>query len=108
MRIKFMRQIIRKLKTIYYFIFTQLAYRCLRRRNGIPSNVSKNINLVCTFGLNNGLTNGANYNFLALEKLGYIVRKVDITPAIRNFIVQPHRFFSLHGHCVNLLREKNS
>jgi glycosyltransferase involved in cell wall biosynthesis len=84
MRIKFMRQIIRKLKTIYYFIFTQLAYRCLRRRNGIPSNVSKNINLVCTFGLNNGLTNGANYNFLALEKLGYIVRKVDITPAIRN------------------------
>jgi hypothetical protein len=29
MRIKFMRQIIRKLKTIYYFIFTQLAYRLL-------------------------------------------------------------------------------
>jgi glycosyltransferase involved in cell wall biosynthesis len=81
-----MRLVFRAAKSVYYFLFLRLAHFCLSRhayQARLVPNPPK-INLVCRFGIQNGLTNGANYHFLALETLGYSVRKVDITPAIKN------------------------
>jgi glycosyltransferase involved in cell wall biosynthesis len=81
-----MRRIVRIAKSAYYFLFLNLAYYYLRRRGeqAQATLTSSKINLVCRFGIQNGLTNGANYHYLAFESLGYPVHKVDITPAIKN------------------------
>lgn len=72
-------------KSTYYFFFFRLAYLRLRRRGkSPPPPIVGKINIVCRYGIQNGLSNGANYHALSLEKLGYCVRKVDVTPAIAN------------------------
>ena len=73
-------------KSIYYFFFAKIAHTALRKSKAQDEKThsKKTINIVCRFRVQNGLTNGANYHMCALEKLGYDVRRIDITPAIRN------------------------
>ncbi|MDE1902175.1 MAG: hypothetical protein KGI37_11150, partial [Alphaproteobacteria bacterium] len=71
-------------KSVYYFFFRQIAYLRLRGHGHAGTPQSGAINIVCRFGVQNGLANGALYQCLAFEKLGYAARKVDITPAIKN------------------------
>lgn len=82
-----MKQRIFKLaKALYLSAFTRLAYRAMRRKQGVPANQRSagSIKIVCRYGLKNGLANGAVYNGLALETLGYEVEQPDVTSALRN------------------------
>ncbi|MDE1901194.1 MAG: glycosyltransferase family 4 protein [Alphaproteobacteria bacterium] len=79
-----MRRVMGIAKSVYYFFFRQIAYLRLRGRGHAGTPQSGAVNIVCRFGVQNGLANGALYQCLAFEKLGYAARKVDITPAIKN------------------------
>ena len=81
-----MERIFRLAKSLYLAVFTAVAYRAMRREQGDRSNERSpgSIKIVCRYGLKNGLTNGAIYNGLALETLGYEVEQPDVTLAMRN------------------------
>ncbi|MDX9690758.1 MAG: glycosyltransferase family 4 protein [Alphaproteobacteria bacterium] len=81
-----MRHLLRVAKRIYYFFFTRVAYAAVRKTSlsARQAQASRRINIICRFGVQNGLTNGANYHARALERLGHDVQCVDITPTIKN------------------------
>jgi glycosyltransferase involved in cell wall biosynthesis len=81
-----MSRLIGIMKSIYLEVFNRLAYRTIRHRPGSysPAPGRDVINVVCRYGVPNGLSNGALYQLEALARLGYEVRKVDVTTAIRN------------------------
>ncbi len=81
-----MSQLKKWAKGLYFSIFNRIALSKLQRPSpaALPLTLDTPINIVCRFAVQNGLTNGANYHAIAFERLGYKVRKVDISSAIRN------------------------
>ncbi|MGF6721181.1 glycosyltransferase involved in cell wall biosynthesis [Paraburkholderia sp. GAS41] len=80
------QRIFKLAKTLYLSVFMSVAYRAMRhKRKDLTSERSPgSIKIVCRYGLKNGLANGAVYNGLALETLGYAVEQPDVTAAMRN------------------------
>jgi len=81
-----MHRLIQFTRFFYLSIFTKLTYGVLRRKKRVlPSGqASDTFKIVARYGRQSGITNGAIYNSLALEALGYKVEQVNITPAMRN------------------------
>jgi glycosyltransferase involved in cell wall biosynthesis len=85
---EYMSSLMRLAKFLYLLFFPALASRVLRRgkRMGAGHNEERlsSFKVVCHYGFQGGITNGAINNSLALESLGHTVQKVDVTSAIKN------------------------
>ncbi|MFP3243035.1 MAG: glycosyltransferase [Paraburkholderia sp.] len=81
-----MQRILKFAKAAYLSVFTTVAYRAMRRKQDDPlgARSPSSIKIVCRYGLKNGLANGAVYNGLALQTLGYEVEQPDVTSVMRS------------------------
>lgn len=78
-------------KRLYRRVFDRLAYHVLiRARRSARSHGQDdlrerpNIKIVSRYNLSGGIANGARYNAIALERLGYRVERVDVSAATHN------------------------
>lgn len=72
-------------KSSYLLVFNALACHILRRKKRRVSNEpSHAIKVICRYGGQGGITNGAVHNGVALELLGYKVERIDVSSAMKN------------------------